>query len=133
MSESTDLHDYSSDERYVTMRSRFLARQPDLRKVEAEAIAWSELGYSRAGMAKEDRMDTGKSTVKGYHQKAAALYGMEILWTTVPGVEKKSYDRITSEDVIKMSDGEREQWLEAFQQQKEGLPQEWVNDVNPNQ
>ena len=38
-----------SDERYAQQRGSVLARElPELRRPEAEAIAWSELGFSRA-------------------------------------------------------------------------------------
>jgi hypothetical protein len=59
-----------SDERYARQRGNVLARElPELRRDEAESIAWSEMGYSRGGMAKEERMNTNADTIKSWHKK----------------------------------------------------------------
>ncbi|QIB75754.1 hypothetical protein GL213_03960 [Halogeometricum borinquense] len=130
MSDATDCHDYPSDERYATLRGRYLSKTTDLRLKEATAVAWSELGYSRRAIARE--MEIGESTVKGYHEKAMALYGLELLEAHVPDAEQIDYDRIDADYVTQLSGRRKQAWLEAFDSHRGRLPQEWVSEVAPD-
>lgn len=130
MSQFEPLHDYESDDRYATLRGRYLSKTTELRLKEATAVAWSELGYSRSGIAKE--MDTNESTVQEYFQKAIALYGLRILETTVPEAENQDYNRIDAEYAMQLSGKRKQDWLDAFNRQKDSLPQEWVAEVDPD-
>jgi DNA-binding CsgD family transcriptional regulator len=129
MAEFESYHDYASDERYATLRGRYLSKTTDLRLKEATAVAWSELGYSIGGIAKE--MDTNESTVQAYHEKAIALYGLEILETIIPEAEDADYERIDAEYVLDLPRPRKKDWKEAFNRQRDSLPQEWVASVDP--
>jgi DNA-binding CsgD family transcriptional regulator len=61
--------------RWVSKRTSYLTRTTKLTDSEAEALAWSECGYSSSGIA--GQMDTSQSTVKSYLKSIEALYGLE--------------------------------------------------------
>lgn len=66
--------DWEEDpERWVLERSRFLSsRKIGLRDKVAEAVAWSELGFSKHGIARQ--MDVGESTASKYVDTADSIY-----------------------------------------------------------
>ena len=66
--------DYEHDEtRWVTERTRFLgSNEVGLDEPVAEAVVWSELGYSVSGTAKQ--MGVTEATVKGYRVKVSEVY-----------------------------------------------------------
>lgn len=69
------------ESRWVTRRAQFLASQEiGYREAVAEAVAWSELGYSQSGIA--SRMDVSGSTAKKYVEQAGDRY---------PGICVRSY------------------------------------------
>jgi hypothetical protein len=121
-----------SDARYAQQRGSVLARElPELRRPEAEAIAWSELGFSRGGMSKEDRLDTNADTVKTWHEKAMALYGLEVLEQHVTESDDNLpvYERV---DVAYLDELEQPRlltWLSYVDRQQNSVPVGWVNEI----
>jgi DNA-binding CsgD family transcriptional regulator len=117
-----------SDERYAKQRSSMIARRTDLRRVEAEAVAWSELGFSRSGIAR--RMETNESTVKSYHERAMALCGFEMLefYVTTDG-DLPEYDRVEPGYHRRRHANDQQLWVDLVDQQRRGFAQEWVTVV----
>lgn len=70
-------------EREATKRAQYLKRKHDLSEKQALAVAYSEMGYSAAGIAK--RIDSTKSTVSGYLRYIAEEYGDEAVYPKMPG------------------------------------------------
>lgn len=67
-------------ERWVERRAEYLSSTDvALRETVAEAVAWSELGYSSTGIAK--KMDVGDSTAKKYLDRASQKYAGILLQT----------------------------------------------------
>jgi hypothetical protein len=82
-------------ERRASERARYLAATTDLADREAEAVAYSELGYSHAGIAKH--VDSTESTVG-------------------------DLTPVTTEDIADWSDHRRRMWREAAEQHPEYVP-----------
>lgn len=59
--------------RVAGRRAQYLAASTDLTRREAEAVAWSELGYSVSGIA--TKMGSTDGTIKGYFRRTVAQYG----------------------------------------------------------
>jgi len=114
-------------ERHATRRTSYLARTTELRRTEAKAVAWSELGYSSGGIAKQ--IDSSEGTVSTYLDRAAARYGLEIAHANDPGDDNPDYEQVGPEYLDELSDAVAKQWLRIVDKQRGGLPQEWVNSV----
>ena len=116
------------DERFATLRARLISRtNPELREKEAQAVAYSELGYSVNGISTE--MDTTTSTVKQYLEKAMALCGMDITLTIDPDGELPEYKRVEPGYHRTIDGEERDEWLKLIERHSSKLPKEWVNSV----
>jgi predicted transcriptional regulator len=115
------------DDRYATQRGRYLAQTTELRKPEATAIAYTELGYSFDGVAKQ--MDTSESTVKDYMQRAMAQYGLEMAETLLPDEEPSDYEEVKPGYHETLDEYEREKWVKFVTRHQEKLPQEWAHEV----
>lgn len=63
------------DERLAHERARYLEATTSLRDDEADALAYSELGYSTSAIARE--LGSTASTVTTYLERAIAAYGPE--------------------------------------------------------
>jgi len=61
------------DERLAHERARYLEATTSLRGDEAEAVAYSELGYSTSTIAR--KLGSTSSTVSAYLERAIAAYG----------------------------------------------------------
>lgn len=116
------------DERSATERGRYLARDTQLRKPEAMAVAYSELGYSVSGIAKH--VDASESTIQSYLERAIALYGFGIAETLLDPENPPSYERVESgyHQSLETED-EQEEWAQIVDRHQEKLPQEWVHEV----
>jgi hypothetical protein len=66
------------EDRWVDRRSQYLKRAAGLDDTNAELIAYSELGYSTAGIAKQ--VDIGESTVKARFDEIEETYGKPALF-----------------------------------------------------
>jgi len=119
-----------SDERYATQRGSQLARTTDLGRKAAEAIAWSEKGYSRSAIA--SRMDSTAGTIKDYHERAMAMYGFEILEEHVAeGDGLPEYDRVDA-DYLEESGRTRDElkdWVRMVLNNEGRLEVEMTNTV----
>lgn len=120
--------EYEGDERYATQRARYLARSTNLRKIEGEAVAFAERGYSANGIAK--KMDTSASTAQGYLKRAWAEYGMEVgLEKVLPGEQPPDYERVDPGYHRDLPPEERERWVGLVVDHADKLPADWVADV----
>lgn len=121
--------EFRDDEHYATLRSSMLAHNPDLRRPEAEAIAYTEPGYSFSGAAEE--MDTSKGTVKNYVERAICLYGFEVAEQKVleDDTELPEYERVDA-DYWKTREGsDQREWVNLVLNYDEKLPAEFAEDV----
>lgn len=114
----------ADDDRWATERARYLERTTDLRKKEALALAYSELGYSRSAIADEERLDSTKSTVKGWHERIGAQYGIHALNAKNPDdlEVQASLSEVTLEEVESYPRGIREDWYEMAARNIEVVP-----------
>lgn len=115
------------DNRYVTLRGRYLAKTTELRLPEGKAIAYAERGYSSNGISKH--MGVSESTVKDYMRRAMALYGLEIAETLLPDESPPDYDRVGSNYYESLKKEEKQKWIEYVERYNDKLPQEWYNDI----
>jgi hypothetical protein len=116
------------DDRYATQRATQLARGTLLRKVEAEAVAYSERGYSRPGIA--NKMDSSKGTIQKYHEKALALYGMQATGVRTDGESPPPVpDQVEPGYHQELVDPEQKRWLTYVDRHRNNLPQSWVHEV----
>ena len=82
MTDGTPL--WRADEaRFAELRSQYIKQTTDFGEKVAEAIAWSELGYSEGGIAK--RIDRAEATVGAYLDKVAEEYAPEAAHARLPG------------------------------------------------
>jgi hypothetical protein len=70
----------ADDDRAATERARYLDRTTSLDRDHAEAVAYAELGYSDAGIAK--RMPVTEATVTAWLDAVADRYGAEAVYPT---------------------------------------------------
>lgn len=121
--------EYRNEERYASQRGRMLSKQTELRRVEGEALAYIERGYSYNGAAKQ--MDTSKGTVKSYVEKAIALYGFEVAEQKVldDDDELPQYEQVDSDYFMSRSGPDRRKWLGLVMDHEGSLPAEFVEDV----
>ena len=90
------------DERIAHERARYLETTTELRAKEADAVAWSELGYSSSGIAKQ--IDSGASTVSTYLERAIAAYGPEAAHA------RATSDLATDDDLTPVTEGDVLEW-----------------------
>ncbi len=107
MQQSNADDDDSTDiETKARRRAAYLRRTTDLTDREAEALAYSELGFSHRGVAKQMRMRAG--TVEEYLERAAATYGPNVAGC-------RSYFEIDADlEPVKPEDTER--WIRDTQE-----------------
>lgn len=117
-----------NDHRRVAKRGRYLAQTTDLRPPEGMAVAYTELGFSFNGIAKN--IDTTETTVRGYIERAMALYGLDIAETLLPGEESPDYEQVEP-TYYRTLENETEQraWVKYVVRHEDRLPQEWVNSA----
>lgn len=125
----------ADEERAVTQRARYISRTTDLRDKEAKAIAWTERGYSWTAVGK--KLDTSKSTAKGWIERAMAQYGLEIAETLFPEdleppLDQPTYEPVGVEYIDELENGGGvERWAECVQRHRDKIDQSWANDVVP--
>lgn len=121
--------EFRNDERYGTQRGRMLSRELDLRRPEGEAIAYCERGYSFGGAAK--KMETSKSTVKSYVERAICLYGFEIAenMVTEDTVDLPEYERVDPDYFNTRTEEDGVKWVKLVLDYEGKLPAGFVEDV----
>jgi len=122
-----------SEDRRVTQRANYLARATDLRKSEAKAVAWSERGYANSTIGR--KLDTSKSTAKGWLERAMAQYGLEIAEVLSPDqleppLSEPAYEAVDESYLDELQTrADKERWAECVERNADSLPAEWVNPV----
>ncbi|WP_247005070.1 hypothetical protein [Halosolutus gelatinilyticus] len=123
------------EQRIVTQRANYLARSTDLRQNEAEAIAWTERGYSWNAVGR--KLDTSGSTAKGWTERAMAQYGLSIAETLMPEeleppLSEPAYESVDVEYIDELqNETDRKRWAECIERNVGKLPQPTVNEVVP--
>lgn len=69
-------------ERWATERGRFIKRTTQLDDTDAEIVAYAELGFSSAGIAK--KIELGHSTVKSHFEEIKDNAVTSVLMTRKP-------------------------------------------------
>lgn len=116
-----------NEDQLVTQRANYLSRALELRKNEAEAVAWAEHVYSFSSIGR--KLDTSKSTAKGWIECAMALYGLEIAETLFPEdleppLQEPSYERVDPEYLDELqNEDDRKRWAECVERNVDSLPQ----------
>jgi len=107
------------DGRIAYERARYLEATTQLRPKEADAVAWSELGYSSGAIAKQ--IDSGASTVVTYLERAIATYGPEAAHarSTDDLATDTDLTPVTSDDVASWPTHYREVWRDAVESHPE--------------
>lgn len=123
----------ADEQRLITQRGNYLARSTDLRETEAEALAYTQFGYSWQAVAKE--LGSGQSTVKDWMERAMAQYGLEITETLAPDeleppLSKPSHEEVGIEYLDELqTDADRKRWAECVERNTQKLPRSWVNEI----
>jgi hypothetical protein len=89
-------------------RARYIEATTDLSSSEADAVAYSELGYSESGIATQ--IDSTASTVGTYLDRVVAQYGPEAAHVCLP--DEFAVDR----DISEVVRGEIAQWPEHYRE-----------------
>ena len=107
------------DERIAHERARYLEATTELRPKEADAVAWSELGYSSSGIAKQ--IDSGASTVVTYLERAVATYGPTAAHARPTSALATDADLtpVTRADVVEWPQHYRDVWRDAVESHPE--------------
>lgn len=108
-------------------RGRYLEATTDLRGPEADAVAYSELGYSNAGIA--EKIDTTESTVGEYLDRAIAQYGPEAAHARAEFDPKRDLDDVTAEQIADWPDHYRDVWRDAVESHPDRAPDAATPDV----
>jgi len=69
-------------QRWADRRQQYLKRATPLDETDAEIVAWSELGYSSAGIAY--KVDLGESTVRSHLKEIADKHGERAIYALRP-------------------------------------------------
>lgn len=104
-------------------RARYLARKYDFR----DPVAWT-LALAEQGASPQNRLDTTSGTVKKYLNRVAAQYGPAARFPK-PEEERGELTEITRSEVLNMSSGMREMWLDAASENLEHVPEELRDTV----
>ena len=98
-------------ERWTSRRAEYLEATTILSYREALAVAYSERGFSDAGVAK--RIDSTEGTVGNYLDRAVAAFGPRVRHARVDPEIDRDLDRVTLEDLADWRLYRREVWREA--------------------
>jgi len=77
------MSDAKSLDRQAADRAEFLARTSDISEREAEAVAYSEMGFASSGIATQ--MESTRGTVRNYLDSVADQYGVTAVQATPEG------------------------------------------------
>ena len=108
------------DERIAHDRARYLETTTELRAKEAYAVAWSELGYSSSGIAKQ--IDRGASTVSTYLERAIAQYGPEAAHARASFDVQRSLSEVADDEIVSWPAHYRETWRQAVERHPDRAP-----------
>jgi len=108
-------------------RARYIEATTELREPEADAVAYSELGFSHAGIAK--KIDATPSTVGDYLQRAIAQYGPEAAHARAQLQRDRDLDVVTDEQIAQWPPHYREVWRDAVESHPDRAPDAATPDV----
>jgi DNA-binding CsgD family transcriptional regulator len=111
---------HADTDRQATRRAAFLEQTTQLAEREAQALAYSELGFSSAGIAKE--IDASQSTVKTYLGRAIATFGPAVAEVRLTFEVDRRLEPVTPGDLAQWSDRTHKVWTEAAQRHPERVP-----------
>jgi len=117
----------SEQETWANERARYIEATTDLRAAEANAIAYSELGYSNAGIAK--KIDATASTVGDYLQRAIAQYGPEAAHARADPQRDRDLVVVTDEQIAQWPPHYRDVWADAVEAHPDRAPEVATPDV----
>ena len=109
-------------------RARYIEATTDLRAAEANAIAYSELGYSNGGIAK--KIDATASTVGEYLQRAIAQYGPEAAHARADFQRDRDFDVVTAEQIAQWPSHYRDVWADAVEAHPDRAPEAATPEVS---
>ena len=110
-------------------RARYIEATTDLRAAEANAIAYSELGYSNGGIAK--KIDATASTVGEYLQRAIAQYGPEAAHARADLQRDRDLSVVTAEEITEWPTHYRDVWRDAVEAHPDRAPEAATPEVSP--
>lgn len=111
---------HADTDRRATRRAAFLEQTTRLSEREARALAYSELGFSSAGIAKQ--IDASQSTVKTYLGRAIATFGPAVAEVRLTFEVDRQLEPVTSGDLAQWSDETHQVWAGAAQRHPERVP-----------
>jgi hypothetical protein len=109
-------------DRWASRRAEYVETTTMLSRREAEAVAYSERGFSDAGVAK--RVDATAGTVTNYLDRAVARFGPEVRLPCLdedPPLEA-DLSPVAYEDIAEMGSAAREAWYAAVERHPEYEP-----------
>ena len=117
---------------YATERGRFLARDTDLTRNQADAVAYAEQGV--AWPAIREYTEFSDSVIQDYMEQAMARYGLDIALTLDPDelqppATTPTYDSVGPEYLDDLDRKQAIKWLELVDRHSNRLPAEWVADI----
>jgi len=103
-------------------RARYLEATTDLKAAVADAVAYSELGYSDAGIA--DKIDSTPSTVGKYLDRVVAQYGVEAAHVCLPDefATDRDLSEVDRDQVAEWPQHYRETWQDAVERHPDKTP-----------
>lgn len=103
-------------------RAAYLRRTTDLSDREAEALAYSELGFSYRGVAKQ--IDSTAGTVQRYLERAAARYGPNVAGCRTHFETDHDLEPVEPEDTERWIREVQERWFALVERHPDRAP-EW--------
>jgi len=97
-------------ERKVSRRAAYIKASTELSATEAEALAYSELGFSTSGIAK--RMDSTQGTAKTYLGRVIARFGPGAAYVRLEFDIERDLDPVTVDDITDWT-GAAAEWDEV--------------------
>jgi DNA-binding CsgD family transcriptional regulator len=118
--------DLVGDERAAQVRGRYLAQTTDLTDEQAEALAWRELGYTAAAIARE--LDRAEGTVESWLARTAAQYCLCAIETKWPAI-RGDLTPMTCEHLLECHPAVRLQYREVAERSPSVVPAEVMETV----
>jgi DNA-binding CsgD family transcriptional regulator len=117
----TNTDDDSTDlETKARRRAAYLRRTTELTDREADALAYSELGFSYRGVAKQ--IDSTTGTVKQYLERAAATYGPHVAGCRNYFEVDTDLEPVEPDDTERWVSGVRERWFSLVERHPDRAP-----------
>ncbi len=126
--QQTNTRDDSTDtDTKAKHRAAYLRRTTELTDREADALAYSELGFSYRGVAK--RIDSTAGTVRQYLERAAATYGPHIAGCRTHFETDHDLEPVEPEDTERWVSGVRERWFALVERHPDRAPDWYGGDA----